>query len=161
MASFLGDKPLATAALLLLIVLAVMNLISHITVEAREFSTGGYDKKAIKARHEKWMAKHSRTYGDEAEKQRRLEVFKANVDFIDRSNAAGDKKYHLGINEFADMTSDEFAAMYTGFRRPPVGAKKVSGFKYENFTLPGDQQQVDWRKKGAVTDIKNQGQCGT
>uniref|UniRef100_A0A0E0AF29 Peptidase C1A papain C-terminal domain-containing protein n=1 Tax=Oryza glumipatula TaxID=40148 RepID=A0A0E0AF29_9ORYZ len=43
----------------------------------------------MEARHDKWMAEHGRTYKDAAEKARRFRVFKANVDLIDRSNAAG------------------------------------------------------------------------
>ncbi|OEL30123.1 Senescence-specific cysteine protease SAG39 [Dichanthelium oligosanthes] len=110
-------------------------------------------------RYHKWMAKHGRTYKDAAEKAHRFQVFKANAIFIDRFNAEG-KKYVLGTNKFADLTTHEFAAMYTGFKPVPSRAKKLPGFKYENFTQLGDDAQVDWRQQGAVTAVKNQGQCG-
>ena len=42
---------------------------------------------AMVSRHEKWMAEHGRTYADEEEKARRLEVFLANAKFIDSFNA--------------------------------------------------------------------------
>jgi len=159
MASSIGNKTVITftAALTILAVIITM------MVEARDLSTstGGYGVEAMKVRHQQWMAEHGRTYKDEAEKARRFQVFKANADFVDRSNAAGRNSYQLAINEFADMTNDEFVAMYTGFKAVPAGAKKTSGFKYENLTLSdADQQAVDWRQKGAVTGIKNQGQCG-
>lgn len=159
MASYIGNKTIITFTAAALMVLAVMTMI----VEARDLSTstGGYGEEAMKMRHQQWMAEHGRTYQDEAEKARRFQVFKANADFVDRSNAAGDKSYQLAINEFADMTNDEFVAMYTGLKPVPAGAKKVSGFKYGNLTLSdADQQAVDWRQKGAVTGIKNQGHCG-
>jgi hypothetical protein len=116
-----------------------------------------YGEEAMKVRHQQWMAEHGRTYRDEAEKAHRFQVFKANADFVDASNnAAGDKKsYRLELNEFADMTNDEFMAMYTGLRPVPAGAKKMAGFKYGNVTLSDaddNQQTVDWRQKGAVTD---------
>jgi hypothetical protein len=47
----------------------------------------------------------------------------------------------------ADITSDEFKAVYTGFKPMPAGTKKLLGFKYENFTLSDDNQEVDWRKE--------------
>ncbi|TVT99654.1 hypothetical protein EJB05_27969 [Eragrostis curvula] len=160
MASLLiGSNPLIRMALLLLTIVTMTERISFV-VEARDLSTPGYGEEAMKVRHEKWMAEHGRTYKDEAEKARRFEVFKANVDFIHRSNAAGDKKYTLGLNKFADITRDEFTAMYTGFKPVQAGPKKLLGFKYENITLSDDNQEVDWRQKGAVTGIKNQGQCG-
>jgi C1A family cysteine protease len=161
MASNFGTKPLVTTAKILLTVVMMVDAILY-AVEARDLaSAGGYTEEAMKARHEKWMVEHGRTYKDEFEKARRFEIFKTNVDFIERSNAAGDKKYTLGINKFADITRDEFKAVYTGFKPMPAGTKKLLGFKYENFTVSDDNQEVDWRKEGAVTGIKNQGKCGT
>ena len=109
------------------------------------------------------MTKHSRTYKDAAEKQRRFQVFMANAVFVDTSNAAGGKKYRLAINGFADMTHDEFMARYTGYKKatPATSMKMMPGFQYENVTLSEPQQaEVDWRQKGAVTGVKNQEQCG-
>ena len=69
----------------------------------------------MKARHDKWMAEHGRTYKDEAEKAQRFQVFKENSEFIDRCNSLGGTKYHMATNEFTDMTADEFMAIYTMF----------------------------------------------
>ncbi|CAL4995248.1 unnamed protein product [Urochloa decumbens] len=156
MASYIANKPpIMAAALTLLAVLTAANCIFCTTAASRD-----YGEEAMKARHEEWMAEYGRTYKDAAEKARRFQVFMANAAFVDSSNAAGDKKYHLATNEFADMTYDEFIARYTGFIPMPDTGKKMPGFKYENVTLSDDQQTVDWRKKGAVTGVKNQGQCG-
>ncbi|KAL6865222.1 hypothetical protein ACP4OV_016373 [Aristida adscensionis] len=159
MAPYYGNRLLVIAAALTLVALNVMTDRVSDTLAAREPSTSAIDEEAMKARHETWMTEHGRTYKDEAEKTQRFRVFKANVDSIDSSNAAG-KKYHLAINKFADMSNDEFIAMYTGFKPMPSRGKKLSGFKYENFTLSDIPQAVDWTKKGAVTKIKDQKQCG-
>uniref|UniRef100_A0A0D9XC97 Cathepsin propeptide inhibitor domain-containing protein n=1 Tax=Leersia perrieri TaxID=77586 RepID=A0A0D9XC97_9ORYZ len=117
------------------------------------------------ARHEKWMAENGRKYKDAAEKARRFKVFKANVERIDRFNAAGDKTYRLGANKFTDLTDEEFVSRYTGYSNGSVpstfGAKKLPGFMYENVSLSeGDSQGVDWRERGAVTNVKDQSTCG-
>ncbi|KAI4323054.1 hypothetical protein L6164_022691 [Bauhinia variegata] len=84
-------------------------------------------------------------------------MFKDNVAYIEAFNNAGDKPYHLGINQFADLTNEEFKALrskYKGHMR----ATRTSSFKYGNVTaMPSS---LDWRQKGAVTPIKDQGQCG-
>ncbi|KAL6659700.1 hypothetical protein ACP70R_002529 [Stipagrostis hirtigluma subsp. patula] len=123
-----SSRSLITAAMTLLAVAAIADRVSCAAVEARELSGVGYGELAMKARHKKWMAQHGRTYEDEAEMARRFEVFKANVDFIDRSNSAG-KKYRLATNEFADMTTDEFMAKYTGLKPVSAGGQKMPGFK--------------------------------
>ncbi|KAL6630498.1 hypothetical protein ACP70R_028571 [Stipagrostis hirtigluma subsp. patula] len=151
------NKPLVMAALVLLAIVTMTDHCISYTLASRELSTG--DDNAMMTRYEKWMVQYGRNYKDDAEKARRFQVFKANAEFVDRSNAAG-KKYTLATNKFADLTSEEFAAMYTGFKPLPSGAKKVPGFKYQNFKLSDDDQTVDWRQQGAVTGIKNQGQCG-
>ncbi|EER93437.1 hypothetical protein BDA96_01G090900 [Sorghum bicolor] len=118
---------------------------------------------AMVSRHEKWMAEHGRTYTDEAEKARRLEIFRANAEFIDSFNDAGKHSHRLATNRFADLTDEEFRAARTGFRpRPAPAAAAGSGgrFRYENFSLADAAQSVDWRAMGAVTGVKDQGECG-
>ncbi|KAL6654295.1 hypothetical protein ACP70R_007760 [Stipagrostis hirtigluma subsp. patula] len=157
MASLFGNMPL-----MLLAILAMAHHIFYaLAATETELSTSSYGEEAtMKARLEKWMAEHGRTYEEGVEKARRFEVFKANADFIDRTNAAGVSKYSLVANKFADMTSDEFLARYTGFKPVPSGSQKLPRFKYEKLTLAGGQQEIDWRKKGAVSGVKDQGNCG-
>ncbi len=121
---------------------------------------------AMASRHEKWMAKHGKTYKDEEEKARRLEVFRANAKLIDSFNAAAEKDggggHRLATNRFADLTDDEFRAARTGYQRPPAAvAGAGGGFLYENFSLAAAPQSMDWRAMGAVTGVKDQGSCGT
>ncbi|CAN6362278.1 unnamed protein product [Urochloa humidicola] len=158
MASRFGNKK----PFMLLTILAMAQRISYALAAAEtELSTSSNGQEAMmKARHEKWMAEHGRTYKDDVEKAWRFQVFKANTDFIDRTNAAGgDKKYILATNKFADMTGEEFVATYTGFKPVPSssGSRKLSRYKYQNLTLSEGQQAIDWRQQGAVTGVKNQG----
>jgi hypothetical protein len=106
------------------------------------------------------MAQYSRVYKDDAEKARRFEVFKANVKFIESFNAAGNRKFRLGVNQFADLTNDEFRATKTNKGFNPNVAKVPTRFRYANVSTDALPASVDWRTKGAVTPIKDQGQCG-
>lgn len=114
----------------------------------------------IAARHEQWMARYGRVYSDVAEKARRLEVFKANVGFIESVNA-GNHKFWLEANQFADITKDEFRAMHKGYKMQVIGSKaRATGFRYANVSIDDLPASVDWRANGAVTPVKDQGQCG-
>ncbi|XP_058092329.1 senescence-specific cysteine protease SAG39-like [Magnolia sinica] len=107
--------------------------------------------------HEQWMAQNGRTYKDVAEKEQRFKIFKSNVELIESFNSIGDRSYKLSVNAFADMTNDEFRAARNGYRPTRARASEATSFMYENVTAPST---MDWRKKGAVTPIKDQGQCG-
>ncbi|KZV57545.1 vignain-like [Dorcoceras hygrometricum] len=110
-------------------------------------------------RHEQWMAQHGRVYKDDTEKAERFKIFKENVEYIESFNEAGVRSYKLGINKFADLTNDEFRASRNGYKRGSHEiSSKVSSFRYANVSAV--PPSVDWRKKGAVTGIKDQGQCG-
>lgn len=118
------------------------------------------DDSAMVARHEQWMAQYSRVYKDAAEKARRFEVFKANVKFIESFNTGGNHKFWLGINQFADLTNDEFRTTKTNKGFKPSPEKAPTGFRYENVSIDAIPATIDWRTNGAVTPIKDQGQCG-
>ncbi|XP_022715767.1 senescence-specific cysteine protease SAG12-like [Durio zibethinus] len=112
-------------------------------------------------RHEEWMALHCRVYTDAAEKEKRYEIFKDNVERIEAFNNGVEKGYKLGVNKFADLTNEEFCSLHTGYKRQSfesMSYSKPSTFRYGNVTsVP---TVVDWREKGAVTSVKDQGTCG-
>ncbi|KAI4343011.1 hypothetical protein MLD38_027563 [Melastoma candidum] len=116
------------------------------------------DQLSMKDRHEKWMSTHGRIYKDDAQKARRFEIFKTNVEFIEAFNRDGDKSYTLGTNEFSDMTNEEFQAARNGYRKSPLRSSRSTPFKYGKVSAV--PTSMDWRKKGAVTPVKDQQQCG-
>ncbi|KAI9197680.1 hypothetical protein LWI28_002519 [Acer negundo] len=113
----------------------------------------------INEKHEMWMARYGRVYKNKAEKEKRSKIFSDNLEYIESFNKAGNRSYKLSINEFADRTNEEFQASRNGYKMLP-NQKTTSQipFRYENVTAP---TSMDWRKKGAVTPVKNQGQCAT
>jgi xylem cysteine proteinase len=110
---------------------------------------------------EEWMAKHrKKAYASLEEKLRRFEVFKDNLKHIDETNREV-SSYWLGLNGFADLTQEEFKAAYLGLRPNPHVHESRRSFRYEDVDASSLPKSVDWRKMGAVTEIKNQGQCGS
>nr|XP_043622665.1 senescence-specific cysteine protease SAG39-like [Erigeron canadensis] len=111
-------------------------------------------------RHEEWMTRYGRVYKDDMEREMRFKIFKDNVAYIEAFNNAGNQAYKLSINGFADQTNEEFKATRNGFKFPSTPRSRQStSFKYEDVTAV--PSSMDWRKKGAVTPIKDQGQCGS
>ena len=110
------------------------------------------------ARHEQWMARHGRVYTDEKEKQIRFEIFKNNVALVEAHNKGLDKGYTLEVNKFADLTNEEFRASHHGYKKQSPASEASGVFRYANVSAVSDE--VDWRKEGAVTPVKDQGECG-
>ncbi|KAK4372607.1 hypothetical protein RND71_007991 [Anisodus tanguticus] len=111
--------------------------------------------------YERWRSDHTVSRSLD-EKHKRFNVFKANVHYVHNFNNK-DKPYKLKLNKFADMTNLEFRTHYAGSKikhyRTLQGTRHGNGtnFMYANVnTVP---PSVDWRKKGAVTPVKDQGQC--
>jgi len=102
-----------------------------------------------------WMQKYQKAYAHD-EFAFRFNIFKQNMDFVTKHNSE-DHTYQVGLNEYADLTSAEFLNRYTGLFHVSQPSK-LNMVQHLNVDIPAS---ADWRQKGAVTGIKNQGQCGS
>ncbi|KAG5517034.1 hypothetical protein RHGRI_037699 [Rhododendron griersonianum] len=142
------------------------NVSQSATSEASQLASSRLinEESSMLERHQQWMSRHGRVYKDEQEKGARFKIFKDNVDRINAFNSGADKGYKLGVNQFADLTNEEFWASRNGYKRQSPTSKVISGseltaFRYANATV--ESSTVDWREKGAVTPVKYQGSnCG-
>jgi hypothetical protein len=108
---------------------------------------------------EEFVQTYERAYAPD-EKQRRLEIFQANMQTIEETNSKN-LSYTLGVTPFTDLTFEEFKAQYIGGVTPfPAGVRQ----NLTTFAKPADfvaPDSVDWVAKGAVSSVKNQGTCGS
>ncbi|XP_057862007.2 thiol protease SEN102 [Cryptomeria japonica] len=111
--------------------------------------------------YERWLFHYGRnsSSNDMGEKVLRFAIFKDNLRFIDEINQRNGP-YKLRLNKFADLSNQEFKAAYASSRlKRNDGERKP--FSYANANAGELPRSVDWREKGAVTHVKDQGTCGS
>ncbi|KAM8893657.1 WD repeat-containing protein 76 [Spinachia spinachia] len=103
-----------------------------------------------------WMSQYNNIHDNE-EYYRRLRIFTENKRKIDHHNA-GNHSYTMGLNQFSDMTFEEFRKSF--LLTEPQNCSATNG-AHRGRAGP-HPESLDWREKGnVVTPVKNQGPCGS
>ncbi|XP_019623314.1 PREDICTED: cathepsin L1-like isoform X1 [Branchiostoma belcheri] len=115
---------------------------------------------------EMWKLQHGKQYATEAEEYSRRFIFEKNTIKIAEHNiraSLGMHSYTLAMNKFGDMHHEEFHQRIMGgclkivkVNKPLLGSELKDDD--DNGTLP---KSVDWRNSHMVSEVKDQGECGS
>jgi C1A family cysteine protease len=106
---------------------------------------------------QRFVFKFNKRYNNQAEVNGRFNLFKQNLDLINERNSDNGTDAH-GVNQFADMHPQEFRQQYLGTKLVARKAEAKDLMVWNKLAAPAN---IDWRTQGAITPVKNQGQCGS
>ncbi|XP_075994397.1 cathepsin K-like [Genypterus blacodes] len=121
------------------------------------------DEATLDAQWEEWKITHKREYNGLNEDSIRHAVWEKNARMVQAHNqeaALGMHSFELGMNHLADMTSEEIVAKLTGLL-VPSNPDPRSSTRGQNGHVSAMPTGVDYRTKGMVTSVKDQGSCGS
>ena len=137
---------------------------SMLSVFASESSLRGTTISSLLDEDDEWKQfynfqdRFNREYETLQDLEDRFQIFRTNLRNIIIHNLDHTQNFTMGINQFTDLTPEEFKAQFVGGLKTEVGSY---GCKTFSSSASGAPSSIDWRSKGAVTSVKDQGQCGS
>eukprot|EP00439_Symbiodinium_sp_Y106_P023552 s2722_g2.t2 len=107
------------------------------------FARGQSPRTDVEKAFDKFLKDFDKDY-DDIEKQARFGAFTDNYNYIQKENKKG-HSYQLGLNEFSDMTLDEFKMNKLGMRLPESVWGSVASLGYHEASNASAPSAVDWR----------------
>ena len=145
----------------LLIVLVLIGLSVADVIESAD--------EAIFEQFQDFLKIYQKKYTTIEEFQLRWEIFRDNFEKIESLNRMSKKKeveitYESGVTEYFDMTPEEFSKQYLTLDISHL--QRIKASKSQNKIIPtltngSAPESWDWREQGVVSNVKNQGACGS
>ncbi len=98
-----------------------------------------------------FLTKYSKTYTS-FELDHRIKIYYENYLYVETYNSNQDNEVTLALNQFADLTSEEFYNLYVNGKDHFKQERSLNVVELDEVNLPSS---VDWRTKNAVTPVKN------
>ncbi|XP_054794513.1 probable cysteine protease RD19D [Prosopis cineraria] len=110
-----------------------------------------------------FMETYEKSYSSREEYLHRLRIFADNLIRAAEHQALDPTAVH-GVTPFSDLSPEEFEQLYTGLKSGS-GINGITDGQTRGEAPPLDVEDLpesfDWREKGAVTEVKMQGACGS
>ena len=129
----------------------IIAILGVIAVTYMNFHTNTKNSEMM-ARYQKYVAEYGKSYTSAEEFDFRFQTFVENVRIIDAHNAQ-DSTFTMGVNKFADWTTEEYKRI---LRHTPVLHKCEDTVCHSS-----SQESVNWVEEGAVNQVQDQGNCGS
>ena len=101
----------------------------------------------------RFISKHGKQYRDATEYARRLDTFKRNIAAVAKHNAKPHNTVTLGINQFSDMTREEFASTMLGSGKSSSSKEELINAEEQNQLSAPTGNSLDWRATNKVSFI--------
>jgi len=126
-----------------------------------EFKSKDIEGKELKPLFKDWASRFGKVYPDIDEESHRYGLWLENLYKIAESNDLG-LSYALRMNQFGDLTTDEFRHFVGGSTGSCLNApNRDKKYNPSQVHVGANPTSVDWTTKGVVTPVKNQGNCGS